>query len=269
MKNVLCKLAIVTGLMLFLAACAHAAAVENGSAENIAPPLVTKKEIKESPPGNVVTKCIGETCPIKRPPPEKMASRTKETPPPNPRDLIVRIVRIEIRVETCEMRVFGETAGGKILMVVLPAGTAKPGKWTEKILYGVEYKIGHLTFHPPWRPTKDMQDDQKKKGLPPLKEALPGSESNPLGKLIKFYFYLYGINTNYGAHTTNHPGSVGKRVSHGCDRLYDDDATWMGKIILTQNGYNADKWFAWAKAHPYTQKTILLKDRPTVVYMRK
>lgn len=178
-----------------------------------------------------------------------------------------QIEKIEIGVQTKQMRIYGRTFSNDEITVVINAGTATT-KWAKGIPYDIEGEIGHITFNPPWKPTADMQKDQKKKRRKPLKAELPGSKNNPLGWL-KFYFYYNGHNSNYGAHTTDKPNSVGKRVSHGCNRMSDNDALWMAKIILHQNGYDPDEIFKWAKNNTKKTKRFSLINRPKVIYMKK
>jgi lipoprotein-anchoring transpeptidase ErfK/SrfK len=49
------------------------------------------------------------------------------------------------------------------------------------------------------------------------------------------------VYTRYGIHGTNRPGSIGKRASHGCIRLYNKDILqlWsqvrVGDFVITQD----------------------------------
>ena len=189
------------------------------------------------------------------------SEQTLETPH------LEQIEKIEIGVQAKQMRVYGKTFSNDEAMVVINAGTATT-KWAKGIPYDIEGEIGHIAFNPSWTPTADMQKDQRKKGRRPLKSELPGSKNNPLGWL-KFYFYYNGRNSNYGAHTTDKPNSVGKRVSHGCNRMSDEDAEWMARIILHQNGYDPDKLFEWAQKNPRKTKLVFLNYRPKIVYMKR
>ena len=52
---------------------------------------------------------------------------------------------------------------------------------------------------------------------PKTKTTVPSGPSNPLG-----YRWL-GLYGNYGIHGTNAPWSIGRSVSHGCIRMYEED----------------------------------------------
>ncbi|MBD3345143.1 MAG: L,D-transpeptidase family protein [Chitinivibrionales bacterium] len=73
------------------------------------------------------------------------------------------------------------------------------------------FKIVTKTEDPTWFVPKSLQ---KKYGV---KKIAPGPR-NPLGK------HWLGLDKDgYGIHGTNFPLSIGRRVTHGCIRLYPDD----------------------------------------------
>jgi len=79
---------------------------------------------------------------------------------------------------------------------------------------------------------------------PYYKGHIPGGDpSNPLGNR------WLGLNargtwgTTYGIHGNNDPSSIGKYVSHGCVRMYDNEVEWLYKqvpvntpVIITTSG---------------------------------
>lgn len=53
---------------------------------------------------------------------------------------------------------------------------------------------------------------------------VPYPNTYPGGKLTPFGTYWLGLSRpHYGIHGTNRPSSIGKRVSHGCIRMYNKD----------------------------------------------
>lgn len=56
--------------------------------------------------------------------------------------------------------------------------------------------------------------------------AIPPGPENGLGD------WFIGINKKgYGIHGTNEPDSIGKPVSHGCVRMYNDDAAKLAQLV--------------------------------------
>jgi lipoprotein-anchoring transpeptidase ErfK/SrfK len=54
-------------------------------------------------------------------------------------------------------------------------------------------------------------------------------EPNPGGP---FGVYWLGLSKrHYGIHGTNNPASIGKRVSHGCIRMHNEDVRELAKLV--------------------------------------
>lgn len=75
---------------------------------------------------------------------------------------------------------------------------------------------------------------------PYYKDNIPGgSPANPLGK-----YFMQLTTGGLALHCTNSPSSIGKAVSHGCLRLYTNDARWLynntsvGTRVIIGTGYN-------------------------------
>lgn len=63
---------------------------------------------------------------------------------------------------------------------------------------------------------------------PELPDYIPAGPHNPLGD------YWLGLSApGYGLHGTNRPQGVGRRVSHGCIRLYDQDIASLYECVET------------------------------------
>lgn len=81
-------------------------------------------------------------------------------------------------------------------------------------------KIGAKKQWPTWTPPSEMIDRQ-----PELEEFRRGMQpglQNPLGARA-LYLYDDGRDTLYRIHGTNEPWSIGKAVSSGCIRLFNQD----------------------------------------------
>lgn len=90
-----------------------------------------------------------------------------------------------------------------------PAGIGKAGWDTPTGTYEIVRKIVHPTWHPP---------ASLRRRNPRLPARVPAGPENPLGA------YWLGLSTpGYGIHGTNKPYGIGRRVSHGCLRLYPAD----------------------------------------------
>ncbi|HEX8974064.1 MAG TPA: L,D-transpeptidase family protein [Patescibacteria group bacterium] len=198
---------------------------------------------------------------------------TENKPTENPEQdmetrLITKIARIEVGVETKEVRIFQENEGS-LVEQVYPAATASPGKNSRGIPYGKVGVATKIVFNPGWTPTKDIWKEYFKKRKKPMKKYFhPGASDNPLG-LAKIFISYNGYNSTLGIHTTNEPRSIGRRVSHGCTRISDESMLEIASIILKQNGHDAEKIIGQALENPTKPITILLEDGPEVIYMKK
>ncbi len=80
-----------------------------------------------------------------------------------------------------------------------------------------EAKIASRVYYPTYYPR-----DWGKKGLSPV---LPGPD-NPVGTR-----WLGLSLPNYGIHGTNNPGSIGKAVSEGCIRMFNEDVEELFEMV--------------------------------------
>ena len=74
---------------------------------------------------------------------------------------------------------------------------------------------------PTWYVPKSIQEDD-----PELPAVVPPGPDNPLGE-----YAIYLGWRSYLIHGTNKPYGVGRRVSHGCVRLYPEDIAWLFQVI--------------------------------------
>ncbi|WP_062228854.1 L,D-transpeptidase [Aureimonas frigidaquae] len=74
---------------------------------------------------------------------------------------------------------------------------------------------------PRWTPTPNMiRLDPERNG--PFAGGVPGGPENPLGARA-LYLYRNGVDTLYRIHGTNEAWSIGRSVSSGCIRLFNQD----------------------------------------------
>ncbi|MDR7318566.1 L,D-transpeptidase [Brevibacillus nitrificans] len=61
---------------------------------------------------------------------------------------------------------------------------------------------------------------------------VPYPDSYPGGPLSVFGTYWLGLSKpHYGIHGTNNPSSIGKYVSHGCIRMYNQDVNTLASLV--------------------------------------
>ncbi|MBF0296243.1 MAG: L,D-transpeptidase family protein [Magnetococcales bacterium] len=90
-----------------------------------------------------------------------------------------------------------------------PIGVGQEGMMTPRVRATVTSKMAG----PTWRPPPSIRKED-----PSLPEAIPPGPRNPLGTHA-----IYLTLPAYLIHGTNRPLGVGRRVSHGCIRLYPED----------------------------------------------
>ncbi len=176
-----------------------------------------------------------------------------------------RIVEIKIHVISHKVDVIYEGEDEEDLTKRHEAATASPRNAGE-IPYGKVGRIWQIVLNPAWSPTKKIREEftSKKKNLP---KTIPPGRNNPLGK-IKLFISFDDNNSTLGLHGTNEPKSIGKRVTHGCTRMGSDDIFEAARIILEQNGYDADELFQKAQKNPKKTLIIEIYDGPTVVHLK-
>ncbi len=115
-----------------------------------------------------------------------------------------------IVINISELRLYYFTQKGKARFVrVFPIGTGSEGHDTPPGKYNVIEKIVKPAWHVP---------DSIRKENPDLPKVVPPGPDNPLGSRA-----LRLSSKSILIHGTNRPWGVGRRVSHGCIRLYPED----------------------------------------------
>ncbi len=126
-----------------------------------------------------------------------------------------------IVINLSEMRLYLFSAGGRKASVrTFPIGIGSEGNGTPLGNFKVIEKILKPHWHPP---------DSIRKERPELPEVVPPGPDNPLGS----HALRLSMNTIL-IHGTNKPWGIGRRVSHGCIRLYPEDIPKFFR--LTPNG---------------------------------
>ncbi len=123
--------------------------------------------------------------------------------------IVPQIDRGGIVINLAEMRLYYFfQKNGTRYVSTYPIGIGRDGTDTPVGQYRITMKIKDPVWHvPAWIRAENPE-------LPA--RVLPGPE-NPLGK------YWLQLSEGYGIHGTNRPYGVGRRVSHGCIRLYPED----------------------------------------------
>ena len=112
----------------------------------------------------------------------------------------------------------GETRPLFTARVALPAHTP---------ILPAHAEVVAITRNPWWYPTTKTQREGH---VPPA--VPPGSRINAMGKCKLTLRFISGrMNPLVRIHGTNHPDSIGKRVSRGCIRMHNDDVLALADII--------------------------------------
>lgn len=112
----------------------------------------------------------------------------------------------------------------RFLYLVMPNGKAmRYGVGVAKA--GLEFEgeadISRKAAWPSWTPTQNMIEREPER-YAPLAGGVEGGLKNPLGARA-LYLYQNGEDTLYRIHGTTEPWSIGKSVSSGCIRLFNQD----------------------------------------------
>ncbi len=80
-----------------------------------------------------------------------------------------------------------------------------------------KYWIGEKRENPFWYVPKSIQEEMEEP-----RQVIPPGPENPLGS-----HWMRLSKTSYGIHGTNNPWAVGRKVTHGCIRLYPEDIAFL------------------------------------------
>lgn len=115
-----------------------------------------------------------------------------------------------ITINLAEMRLYHVwNTSGKVLARAYPLGIGSEGTDSPT----GRFSILNKAENPTW--TVPLSIRRERPGMP---ISVPPGPANPLGK-----YWMAFSSSGYGIHGTNKPLGVGRRVSHGCIRLYAQD----------------------------------------------
>src|SRR5690606_27911460 len=111
--------------------------------------------------------------------------------------------------------------------------------------------------NPTWRPTASIREEHRKNG-DPLPAVVPAGPDNPLGhRKMTLGWPTYLI------HGTNKPYGVGMRTSHGCIRMYPEDAEVLFEMVgkgTPVTVVNQPYVFGWHEGELFLQAYDVLED---------
>jgi L,D-transpeptidase ErfK/SrfK len=110
-----------------------------------------------------------------------------------------------------EMRLYFYLSESKVM--TFPVGIGMEG-W--EIPPG-NYSISDKKVDPVWNVPPSIQQETKS-----TVKTVPAGPDNPLGR-----YWMRLSMTSFGIHGTNNPWAVGRRVTHGCIRLYPEDIAFL------------------------------------------
>lgn len=205
---------------------------------------------------------------------------SKEAAPPSPEEILVSKEQAPEQKESTEG--FGRIDEMEIWVLsakivvrqndpprekIYSAATASP-KNARDLPYDKVGSIWAVSLNPSWTVPESILREEAAKGRKMKKIYAPGEKGNPLGK-VKLFIKYGKWNSSLGIHGTDNPRSIGKRVSHGCNRLSEEDVFALAQIILTQNGKNAQDFLQKAAANPLKNIVVKITDGPKVIYRKK
>ena len=128
--------------------------------------------------------------------------------------------RVGIVINLAELRLYHFSNQGKVVHT-FPVGIGKQGWQTPT----AKTKIIEKKTNPQWRAPKSIIAAYAKRGKP-ISHVIPPGPDNPLGK-----YALRLALPGYLIHGTNNPMGVGRRISHGCVRMYPDDIKALFDLV--------------------------------------
>ena len=108
-------------------------------------------------------------------------------------------------------------SSGKDMVRTFPIGIGDEGNDTPT----GTFKITQKTINPTWYPPESIRKER-----PELPPAVPPGPNNPLGS-----HSLRLSGGSYLIHGTNRPWAVGRRVTHGCLRLYPEEIPLLFDLV--------------------------------------
>lgn len=92
-------------------------------------------------------------------------------------------------------------------------------------------EVSKIIYNPVWYPTEATRRDYfARKGVELPRIVRADDPRNALGK-VNFIIKFQGFTGLIRIHGTNEPESIGKKITRGCIRLYNEDAVELAEII--------------------------------------
>ena len=114
-----------------------------------------------------------------------------------------------------EMRLYYYLPDSRVMTFALGVGVE--GQYTPPGEYRIRQKRENPTWYVPLSIQKEKENHPK---------VVPPGPDNPLGK-----YWMRLSHTSYGIHGTNNSWAIGRRVTHGCIRLYPEDIAYLYSLV--------------------------------------
>lgn len=144
--------------------------------------------------------------------------------------------RVEVDIKARKLYVFDgpDTTGTYSIAVGSQRWPTQPGEW----------KITQVVWNPEWTPPDESWAEQRE----PRK---PGDPKNPLGRVQLVYDPPRTI------HGTPERASIGKAISHGSIRMYNEEASKVARELMDATGAGKDSAFFRNVERNKTEKVIV------------
>lgn len=139
--------------------------------------------------------------------------------PSGPISTAFPVQRIVVNLPELRLYYFSKETPGEIY--VFPVGIGRAG-WQTPVIDTV---VTDVVEHPAWYAPASIRAEYAKAGVS-LPYPVPAGPENPLGDHA-----LRLALPGYLLHGTNNPGGVGRRVSHGCLRMYPEHIAWLAARV--------------------------------------
>lgn len=162
-----------------------------------------------------------------------------------PVDSVVSTLRIEVDLAARRLSVLrsGDSTSTFPVAVGSERWPTQPGEW----------RITQVVWNPEWIPPDESWAEERE-------PRDPGDPRNPLGRVQLVYDLPRTI------HGTPERSSIGKAISHGSIRMYNEDVARLGRELMESAGVGKDSAFYRNVERNRTEKVIV--DLPGGVPIR-
>lgn len=162
-----------------------------------------------------------------------------------PVDSVVSTLRIEVDLAARRLSVLrsGDSTSTFPVAVGSERWPTQPGEW----------RITQVVWNPEWIPPDESWAEERE-------PREPGDPRNPLGRVQLVYDLPRTI------HGTPQRSSIGKAISHGSLRMYNEDVARLGRELMESAGVGKDSAFYRNVERNRTEKVIV--DLPGGVPIR-